>query len=318
MPGASTDNSGAAANSTSDNVELASANSPFAHVNFRSASEISNHPRFQQAHDCLVDGLASLYGNDRRTVRSLTEFVPAVSFMVIICLDANYDPEQPATFVTLSLLRSMLKMMGITDGRRVAGIVNGLEMDGYLTRELVPNDRRAYHLRPTEKMLATDREWIAVFHAPLALLYPEDPVFRAAVARDPAYQKAYRRISLSTLSFANKITRDNPVISFFLAHSVGIRILMVLALMVRGRTPPRTPAGFYTATAKITSVSRTHVSNLMQEAANRGLVTLSNPPGRFVEMKPVLEQALAQWISDALSGIDLVATIAKDQLKPAG
>ena len=64
-------------------------------------------------------------------------------------------------------------MMGITDARRITDLVNGLELDGFLTREVSPTDRRAHLLRPTEKMLAADREWLAAFHAPLALLYPD-------------------------------------------------------------------------------------------------------------------------------------------------
>ena len=213
-------------------------------VSFRSAAEIRNHPRFQQAHDTLVDELLSLYGDDRRLVRSLMEFVRAVTFMVIVCLDALHDPEDPATFVTMARLREALAMMGITDARRVTDLVSGLELDGFLTREVSPTDRRAHLLRPTEKMLAADREWLAAFHAPLALLYPDEPTFQAAMARDPAYQVAYRRISLSTLGFAEKISSGNPIIGFFLGHNVGIRILMVLAAEVRGKTPARTQAGF--------------------------------------------------------------------------
>lgn len=280
-------------------------------VSFRSATEIRNHPRFQEAHDTLVDELLSLYGDDRRLVRSLMEFVRAVTFMVIVCLDALSDSEDPATFVTMARLREALAMMGITDARRITDLVNGLELDGFLTREVSPTDRRAHLLKPTEKMLAADREWLAAFHAPLALLYPDEPTFQAAMARDPAYQAAYRRISMSTLGFAEKISSGNPVIGFFLGHNVGIRVLMVLAAEVRGKTPARTQAGFYTNAAERASVSRTHVSNLMQAAADRGLVALSSPAGRFVEMLPPLQEAVAQWIADSLSGVDLVATLTK-------
>lgn len=280
-------------------------------VSFRSAAELRKHPRFPDAHDVLVDEILSLYGDDRRLLRSMMEFVPAVSFMVIVCLDALYVPQEPSTFVTMARLREALSMMGITDARRITDLVNGLELDGFLTREVSPTDRRAHLLQPTEKMLAADREWLAAFHAPLALLYPQEPTFQAAMARDPAYQAAYRRISLSTLGFADKISTGNPVIGFFLAHNFGIRILMVLAAEVRGKTPARTEAGFYTSAAERAGVSRTHVRNLMQAAADRGLVALSSPAGRFVEMLPPLQEALGQWIADSLSGVDLVATLTK-------
>ncbi|MBR1216618.1 hypothetical protein JQ557_01345 [Bradyrhizobium sp. U87765 SZCCT0131] len=274
---------------------------------------LRKHPRFQEAHDGLVDGLLALYGDDRRLIRGLVEYVRAVSFMVIICLDAMHEPDDPSTHVTLARLRTALVPMGITDGRRIVDLVNGLELDGFLTREVSPADRRAHILRPTEKMLAADREWLATFHAPLAALYPDEPAYRAAMAHDPAYQTAYRRMSMSTIGFAAKIMSSNPAIGFFLSHDVGIRVLMVLMAMVRGKTPPRTASGFYTAAAERAGVSRTHVHNLMHAAADQGLVTLPGPEGRFVEVLPPLQESVARWIADSLSGIDLVCTLARPE-----
>lgn len=225
---------------SSDDVEQSIP--PWERVSFRSSGQIRSHPRFQDAQDCFVDELLALYGDDHRLIRSLIEYVRAVSFMVIVCLDSLYDPADPSTYVTLARLRTSLLEMGITDGRRIADLVDGMEQDGFITRETSPNDRRAYILRATEKMLAADREWLAVFHAPLALLYPEDATYQAAMARDPVHQSAYRRVSLSTLSFAEKIVSSNPAIGLFLSHDVGIRVLMVLMAMVRGKTPARARA----------------------------------------------------------------------------
>ena len=49
--------------------------------------------------------------------------------------------------------------------------------------------------------------------------------------------------------------------------------------------------------------------------ADRGLVALSSPAGRYVEMLPPLQEALAQWIADSLSGVDLVSTLTKADIK---
>lgn len=280
-------------------------------VNFLSARDIRNHPRFQAAQECLIDELVSLYGDDHRLIRGLFELVRAVSFMMIICLDALYDPDDPSSYVTLARLRTALESMGITDGRRVGDLVTGFEQDGFLTREVSPSDRRAYILRPTDKMLAVDREWLAAFHAPLALLYPEEPAYQAAIAREPSHQTAYRKVSLSTVGFAQKIISNNPEISLFLGYDLGIRVLMVLMAMVRGKTPPRASHGFYTIAAERAGVSRTHVRNLMRAAADLGLVTLPRASARYVEVLPKLEEVVAQWTADSLSGVDLVCSLAK-------
>lgn len=287
---------------------------PWERISFRSADEIRRHPRFQDAQDCFVDEMIGLYGGDRRLIRGLLEFVRAVSFMVIVCLDAVRDADDPSTDVTMARLRSSLALMGITDARRIADLVDGMELDGFLTREISPSDGRAHVLRCTEKMLAADREWLAVFHAPLALTYPDDAGYQAAMAHDPAYQAAYRRVSLSTLSFAEKIVGGNPAIGFFLSHDVGIRVLMVLMATVRGVTPARTTAGFYTTAAKRSGVSRTHVRNLMHAAAEQDLVALPTPSRRFLEVLPPLQEAVTRWIADSLSGVDLVCRLAKTDL----
>jgi hypothetical protein len=277
-------------------------------------TDIRRHPRFQDAHDCFVDEMIALYGGDRRLIRGLLEYVRAVSFMVIVCLDALRDPNDPSTHVTMARLRTSLALMGITDARRIADLVDGMELDGFLTREVSPSDGRAHVLQATEKMLAADREWLAVFHAPLALLDPDDTGYRAAMAHDAAYQAAYRRMSLSTLGFAAKIVSGNPAIGFFLSHDVGIRVLMVLMATVRGMTPARTTSGFYTTAAKRAGVSRTHVRNLMHKAADLGLIALPTPSRRFLEVLSPLQEAVTQWIADSMSGVDLVCRLAKTEL----
>jgi hypothetical protein len=287
---------------------------PWERVSFRSADDIRRHPRFQEAQDCFVNELIALYGDDHRLIRGLLEFSRAVSFMVIVCLDACRDPDDPSTDVTMARLRDSLAMMGITDGRRVADLVEGMELDGFLTREISPGDKRAYVLCASEKMLAADREWLAVFHAPLALLHPDDTGYQAAMAHDATYQAAYRRVSLSTLGFAEKIVSSNPTIGFFLSHDVGIRVLMVLMSTVRGATPARTTSGFYTAAGERSGVSRTHVRNLMVAAADRGLVALPTPSRRFLEVLPPLQEAVTRWIADSLSGVDLVCRLAEVDL----
>jgi DNA-binding MarR family transcriptional regulator len=290
---------------------------PWERVSFRSAAEIRRHPRFPEAEHCFVDQMIALYGDDRRLIRGLLEFQSAVSFMVIVCLDALRDPGDPATDVTMARLREALAQMGITDARRIADLVEGMELDGFLTREISPSDRRAHILRATGKMLAADREWLAVFHAPLALMYPDDTGYRAAMAHDSIYQAAYRRMSLSTLGFAAKIVGDNPVIGFFLSRDVGIRVLMVLMASVRGATPARTSSGFYTAAAERSGVSRTHVRNLMLAAAELGLVELPTPSRPFLEVLPPLQEAVTRWIADSLAGVDLVCRLAEADLAAA-
>ena len=70
---------------------------PWERVSFRSADDIRRHPRFREAQDCFVDEMIGLYGENHRLIRSLLEYVRAVTFMVVVCLDAVYVADDELT-----------------------------------------------------------------------------------------------------------------------------------------------------------------------------------------------------------------------------
>ena len=284
---------------------------PWERVSFLSADQIRSHPRFQDAHDCFVDELLSLYGDDRRLLRSLVEYVRAVSFMMIVCLDATYDPDDPSSHVTLAQLHTVLAPMGITDKRRIANIVTGLELDGFLnSRTVAARPPRAYPATDRKDACGRPRMACGLSRAAGAAV-PGSSGLQGGDGARSGHQLAYRKVSLSTVGFAQKIVGANPAIGFFLSHDVGIRVLMVLMSMVRGKIPPRAPFGFYTVAAERAGVSRTHVRNLMHKAAELGLVVLPVPSRRFLEVLPPLQEAVTRWIADSLSGVDLVCRLAE-------
>ena len=198
---------------------------------FHTAERLRVHPRFSEAVDCLVDQLATLYINDRR-LRGLIEYDRAVCFMLIVCLDAVQRIDRPDTWLTLARLESILPVTRIEGGRRITELVTEMRRDGFLRAMPAPHDGRVRLLIATEKMLAADREWLAVFHAPLALLF-DDEGYRQAVRQDVAYQRAYRTASLKTLPLADRIVGGNPVMDYFLRENVGVRVLMVLMQTIR-------------------------------------------------------------------------------------
>lgn len=279
--------------------------------------EIRRHPRFEDACDCYLVEMLSLYDGDHRLIKGLVEFVRAVVFMLIVSLDAAHDPRDPKTHLTLPRLRALLAQVGITQPRRINDIVQGFQQDGFLVKEPSPHNGRIKIYRATEKMLATDRQWLAVYHAPLALLYPEVQVYQMAMARDPAYQNAYRRADLITLLNMNDIIGHTPEVSFFLGEEVGFRILMLLMREARANPDDRTGPGFFTRAAGEAKVSRTHVRNVMKRAEEREMVSLGDASGRSVQVLPLLQEGFRNWVAVTLAGIDTVSSFAIPHLDSA-
>jgi hypothetical protein len=279
---------------------------------FHTAESLRAHPRFQAAVACLVDEIAALYMKDRR-LRGLIEYDRAVCFMLIVCLDAAQRMDQPESWLTLARLESILPVTRIEGGRRITELVATMRRDGFLRGVPAPHDRRVRLLMATEKMLAADREWLAAFHAPLALLFGDEGYGRA-VRQDPAYQHAYRIASLKTLPLADRIVGGNPAMDYFIRENVGTRVLMVLMQIARDDPQLHAGPGFFSLAASRSAVSRTHVRNLMRGAAARGLVELSAHPGDYVAVLPSLLDGLERWVAESLAGVDMVYQLALQEL----
>jgi hypothetical protein len=283
---------------------------------FVSAQSLMRHPQFESAVCVLIDGLADLHHGDRRLVRSLFEYERAVTFMLAICIALNERDDDPATWLSVTTLAEGAEKLGIASVRRVRRLVEEMRSDGYLLDEPMAGDRRRHRLRPSESMLAIDRDWVAVFHQPLALLMPDEPRYRAAVARDPAYHRAYRRVALSTLEVARQTITQHPAVDSFLHQASGARVLTTLMQMTRDAAGGWSPAGFYSIAAERSATTRVHVRNMLRAAAQAGYVEITTPDVR-VRATQILREDFAGWVADSLSSTDLVSAISVVALPPA-
>jgi hypothetical protein len=277
---------------------------------FVSTEALRQLPRFDDAVALLVDRLAELYGDERRLVRSLLEYERAVTFMLAICIAMNARDDEPASWLGVATLAEDAKLLGIGPPRLVRKFVEEMRADGYLLHQAMPGDRRRHRLLPTERMLAVDREWIAAFHAPLALLFPDEPRYRAAMLRDPAYHRAYRAASLQTLRIARATITAHPAVDSFLHQVAGARVLTLLMQLTRGSPDGWSPPGFYSRVAERSATTRVHVRNMLRAAARDGLVEISEAPELRVRPTPRLRDDFRGWVADSLSSTDLVSAMA--------
>ncbi|MCW4460964.1 hypothetical protein OK349_04540 [Sphingomonas sp. BT-65] len=280
---------------------------------FISTETLLAHPRFDSAASLLIDGLARLHGDARRLVRDLFEYDRAVTFMLAICIAMNERDEDPATWLSVATLAGGAAQMGIGPARRVRRMVEEMRSDGHLLHEAMPGDRRRHRLRPSELMLAIDREWVAVFHAPLALLMPEEPRYRPALARDPEYHRVYRKMSLQTLEVARRTISEHPAVDSFLHQAAGARVLTTLMQAMRDNPDGWSPPGFYSTAAERSATTRVHVRNMLRAAALLGYVEITEAPDVRVRATRLLRDDFARWVAASLSSTDLVAAISRSR-----
>lgn len=275
---------------------------------FLSAETIRRDPRFEAAETLLIEGLARLHGDDRRLVRGLFEYDRAVIFMLAICIAMNERDDDPKSWLTLAGLTEGAIALGVEPGRRLRRLVEDMRADGYLLDHPMPGDRRRHRLAPSERMLAVDRDWVAVFHEPLALLDPAEDRYRAAVARDPVYHRAYRKVALSTLDVARRTITEHPAVDSFLHQASGARVLATLMQTTRRAEDGWSPGGFYTLVGERSATTRVHVRNMLRAAAAAGYVEIDERDLR-VRPTPLLREDFAGWAADSLSSTDLVSAI---------
>jgi DNA-binding MarR family transcriptional regulator len=284
---------------------------------FASADAIRAHPRFDAAFEVFVDEMAAVYAQNTR-MSGLSDFRQGVCFQLLVCFDASRDPDRPETlFTTEGVVRAMA-MMGVQNRRAVSDLIGRLRDDGYVIIEPAAHDRRVRELRATDKAREADREWLQVLHLPMTILKPDEERFQLGARRDPAYQYAFRSVSLQHLPQASQVMAGNPEADYFVQQRLGARIMMTLMQAVRGRADRRTDPGFYAWAADQCGVSPPHIRKVMRGAEERGLVVLTGTAAVTVEVTPAMEESVRRWTAACLSATDLTSRSAWSVLTTAG
>jgi hypothetical protein len=248
--------------------------------------DIVRHPRLPAARKAFIDSFLEVYGGDPFLVRLLIESGRISLFLIAVVLDAAHDPARRDTWFTVGRLKQMTAMFGLTSGRHVDDLVGRLGAVGFLQSQPSEEDRRVRILKPTEKMLAHDRDWIAAHYTPLAVLYPQHD-YGLVMRRDPTFHYLYRRICVPFLPLAAKFMVAVPEIMVFLDRAGGFMVAAALmqATMAAGRPHAAVPYG---DVGDRFGLSRTHVRKLLVAAEQAGLVKLHARGGHRVEILPRL------------------------------
>ena len=265
---------------------------------------IVRHPRMAEARKLYLDYFLALYGDDPFMARLLIETGRFLVYHVAVVLYAGQDPARRETWFTVGRLKREMAVFGMASDRQIDHLVGRLCSVGFLTVQRAEQDRRVRILKPTEKMLAHDRAWLAAHYAPLTVVSPfndYDPVMR----QDAAYQLIHRQQAMAFIPFSGKLLAMAPELLLFFNHAAGhmVSASLLSAAMAAGDVHAAVP---YADIGERFGISRTHVRTILVEAQDAGLVRLDGRGGHRVEILPRLWESYDRGLAAGMFGHDMV------------
>lgn len=275
----------------------------------RSAEEILAHPDFPAARALFVAEHAKVYEAGTFPAQLGADVGRVTTLAIIVCLSAAYDPADRATWPTLNRLKDTVARFGFASPRLIDDFVARLAQTGYVEMERQPEDSRVRLLKPTERLLAWDREWMAAHFAPLDHLYP-DPGYGPPGRRDPAFQAVHAAAALAAFDAIIAMTWSNLEIVFFLSATSALVILLSFFAMGGADPESRLRESDLGPLAPRFGVSRSHVRNILTVAQERGFVARFGPRNAFLRLTPRWTTAFDRFIADSLAQSDLTYRLA--------
>ncbi len=249
--------------------------------------DIVKHPRLPAARKVYLDRFLEVYGGDPFLARLLIELGRIIIFHLLVVLEAAQDPVRRNTWVTVGLLKQRMAALGLASGRHVDHLISRLRATDFVELHPSEQDRRLRILKPTERMRAHDRDWLAAHYAPLTVLYPKLD-YGLVMARNPDFQTVHRRVSFSFMSLGAELLFAVPEMMLFLNHAAGFTVMAALLRAAMAAPDHPHAAVPYADVGDRFGVSRTHVRKLLVAAEESGLVKLHARGGRRVEILPRL------------------------------
>ncbi len=267
--------------------------------------DIVRHPRFQDARRIYLQRFLEVYGANPQLVRLLIELGRFSVYALVVVLDAAQDPARRDTWLTIGRLKQQMTTFGLASERQVDHIIARLRAVEFMNVQPSDQDRRVRILKPTEMLLAHDRDWLAAHYAPLTVLYPQHD-YGLVMRGDRAFQVVHRRMAVSFMGLGAKLMMSVPDMTLFFDRVAGHAVLA--ALLHAAMTRPEQPNAEipYADVGDRFGVSRTHVRQLLVAAQEVGLVKLHARGGHRVEILPRLWLSYDRSIAGGMYLHDLI------------
>jgi hypothetical protein len=201
----------------------------------KTAEEILAHPRFAEARRAHIDALVGLFADNRFVTRLMIDSGTIMLRALLVGFHVAHDEDDRTTWATLGQVQNVLVERGLASARRVEDLVARFRQVGYVVSVESPSDIRVRILKPTEQLLAHDRDHLAVYHRFLYDLYP-DHGHDWTLRQDPRVHFAIRKAMFLALDKATVFTRHQPIMTF-LSRNAGYCAFLLVAQAALSRYP---------------------------------------------------------------------------------
>lgn len=279
-----------------------------------SYDEIVGHSRLAEARKLYLDRFLALYGGDPFHARLLIETGRFLVFHMAVILDAAHDPERRETWFTIGRLKREMAAFGFASDRQIDDLVKRLCAVGYMSAIPAETDRRVRLLKPTEKMLAHDRAWLAAHYAPLTVVSPYDD-YQPVMREDSTYHIKHRRAAIDFVPYSGKLLALAPELLLFFNHAAGHMVSASLLQAAMASRDGRAAIPYGDIGERV-GISRTHVRKILLEAQGAGLVRLDGRGGHRVEILPKLWTSYDRGLAAGMFSHDMVHAVVVGRRRP--
>ena len=253
---------------------------------------LRRHPRFAEAMTASMRVPIDLYQGNRLV--NLISNDRGRYILTVLALHLHYTrrADEPTSGLTATRLQTMCAEQGVCSFGRAGALIQLLRFAGYLVPAPAAADKRVRLLVPTDKLIEMHRERFRRQLEAVALVRSEA---REALAQfdHPAFQPAFTAARVSEFLGGFRFYTYAPDIRPFAERNAGLLVLFSIALSAASDDARLLPIAA-SVLAKRFHVSRTHVTGLMRDAVEAGLLERH---GNEFRMTPRLREAVEMMIA---------------------
>jgi hypothetical protein len=281
-------------------------------IGHRTTEEILGHPGYMRMRRHYIATTLANYDRSRFPGGLQSAAYRVAALGSIVCLHAAHDPAERATWPTLARFKQAVGVIGLSSPRQLDDLVAHLSATGHVVLERPAFDGRLRFLRPTEKLLAWDREVLCTYYDALEMLYPV-PGYGPAIAREPDFHLAQRRAAVRMFDVIARFFAENDVLMPMHGMNNGVHALMLLAdAKADDSEAPVRETDFRVLRTRF-GMSRSHIRNIFVVAQAHGLITRSGMGRREIDITRAGLASLNRFIADTLASHDMTYRMALQQ-----
>ncbi len=257
---------------------------------WRLLRDFRDHPHYLDGVVMYDDIVPELFANNIILNKVVTEISRIQTIVYTLHLYDTFDPNDPATGLTLSRLQKLCIKHDLASSGGVIAFIGLMTVAGYLNRQRSTIDRRVVHFVPSAKFIDLVENWTRRVLQSIDAIEPEQRLADCLTAH-PRFGWDVREGGAQRLLGGWQPLGPFPEVTHFLSCQGGWMLLChyVAEMLRHGGRKEIVPVSIdLAAFGKSFGVSRTHLRRMLERAHDKGLLDAAPRNGSHVLLSPRL------------------------------